>query len=126
MTLRPVFRAAMPSAVLCTLIVLGTPSAHATAAPVVTSPMRFAALTHAPQVIRLRFNEAIVMKSSGVTLTDLAGHQVHVVPVKSRGNDSIQARIAAKLPVGVYTVHWKAVSAIDGSRTSGSYQFTVQ
>jgi methionine-rich copper-binding protein CopC len=126
MSLRPVLRAATLSAVLGTTIALGTPSAHAAAAPVVTSPMRFAALIHAPRVIRLRFSEAIVMKSSGVTLTDLAGHQVQVIPVKSHGNDSIQARIAAKLPAGVYRVHWEAVSAIDGAKTSGSYQFTVQ
>ncbi len=126
MTLRPVFRAATLSAALGALIVLGMPSAHGAAAPVVTSPVRFAALIHAPRLIRLRFSEAIVMKSSSVTLTDIAGHQVRLTPVKSRGNDSIQARIAARLPPGVYRVHWQAVSAIDGSTTSGSYQFTVQ
>lgn len=126
MTLRPVFHAATVTAVLGTLIVLGTSSAHAAAAPVVMSPTRFAALIHAPRQIRLKFSEAIIMKSSGVTLTDLAGHEVRVVPVKSHGNDSIQARIAARLPAGVYRVHWQAVSAIDGAKTSGSYQFTVQ
>ena len=126
MTLRPVLRAATLAALLGAIIVLGTPPAHAAAAPVVMSPMRFAALIHAPREIRLRFSEAIVMKSSGVTLTDLAGHEVRVVPVKSHGNDSIQARIAAKLPAGGYRVHWQAVSAIDGAKTSGSYQFTVQ
>jgi len=126
MTLQPGFRAAFLSAAIATLVVLGIPSAHAAAAPVVTSPMRFAALIHAPRVIRLRFSEAIVMKSSGVTLTDLAGHQVRVIPVKSRGNDSIQVRIAARLPAGIYRVQWQAVSAIDGAKTSGNYQFTVQ
>lgn len=126
MTLRPVFHTAALSAVLGALIALGMPSAHAAAAPVVMSPTRFAALIHAPRQIRLKFSEAIIMKSSGVTLTDLAGHPVRTTPIRSRGNDSIQARIAGKLPAGVYRVHWQAVSAIDGAKTSGSYQFTVQ
>lgn len=108
------------------MIMLGAQLAHAAAVPVSTTPVRYAALTHAPRVIRLRFSEAIVLKSSSVQLTDLAGHPVRVIPVPPRGKDSLEARIAGKLSEGVYMVHWTAVSTVDGSKTSGRYQFTVQ
>ncbi|HEV7135839.1 MAG TPA: copper resistance CopC family protein [Steroidobacteraceae bacterium] len=126
MTTHPAMRASTLSWALGALILLGAQFAHAAAAPVSTTPTRFAALIHAPRVVSLRFNEAIVRKSSGVSLTDLAGHPVRLIPLNGHGDSSMEARIAAKLGAGVYMVHWKAVSAIDGSRTSGSYQFTVQ
>jgi methionine-rich copper-binding protein CopC len=126
MTLQPGLRAAALSSALGAMIVLGAQLAQAAAVPVSTAPMRYAALTHAPRVIRLRFSEAIVGKSSDLTLTDLAGHAVRVIPVKSRDDRSLEARIAGKLGEGVYMVHWTAVSSIDGSKTSGRYQFTVQ
>jgi methionine-rich copper-binding protein CopC len=126
MTPRSEIRAAALSSVLGAIIVLGTQLAHAAAVPVSTTPVRYAALTHAPRVIRLRFSEAIVRKASDVKLTDLAGHQVRVIAVKSRDDRSIEVRIAARLSEGVYMVHWTAVSILDGSKTSGRYQFTVQ
>lgn len=126
MTLQPGFRTAALSSVLCAIIALGAPFAHAAAVPVSTTPMRYAAVTHAPRVIWLRFSEAIVRKSSGLTLTDLAGRSIRLIPVKRRDDRSLEVRIAARLSAGVYMVHWKAVSTVDGSKSSGRYQFTVQ
>jgi len=108
------------------MLVLGAHAAQAAAVPVTTSPMRYAALVHAPRVIQMTFSEAIVAKSSTVSLTDLAGHDVRVKPVKVHGNNSLEVAIAAKLDAGVYMVHWTSVSAVDGSKATGSYQFTVQ
>ena len=108
------------------MIMLGPQLAHAAAVPVSTSPVRYAALIHPPRVIRLRFSEAIVRKSSKVTLTDLTGQPVRVKTVKGHGDSSLEVAIATKLGAGVYMVHWTAVSAVDGSKASGSYQFTVQ
>lgn len=88
--------------------------------------MRYAALIHAPHVIRLHFSEAIVEKSSSVSLTDLAGHQVSVSRVKSHGDSTLEVRIDTRLDAGVYMVHWTSVSAVDGSKATGRYQFTVQ
>ena len=126
MTSRSEVRVAALSSVLGAIILLGAQLAEAAAVPVSTTPVRYAALTHAPRVIALRFSEAIVMKSSSVELTDLAGHQVRVIPIRSRGKDSLEVKIAGKLSEGVYMVHWTAVSTVDGSKTSGRYQFTVQ
>lgn len=120
------FRAASLSSVLGAVILLGAQPAHAAAAPVATSPVRYAALIHPPRVIRLRFSEAIVKKSSTVTLTDLSGHPVRVKTIKGHDGSSLEVAIATKLGAGVYMVHWTCVSAVDGSKTSGSYQFTVQ
>ncbi len=126
MTLQPVFRAAASSLVLGGMIALGAPFAHAAAVPVSTTPMRYAAVTHAPRVIRLRFSEGVVGKSSGLILTNLAGRSIRVIPVKSRDDRTLEVRIAGSLSEGVYMVHWTAVSTADGSKSSGRYQFTVQ
>ena len=133
MTPRPACRAAALSRVLSlvlhlalgAVLVLRAQGVHAAAVPVTTSPTRFAALIHAPRVIRLRFSEAIVKKFSGVFLTDLTGHEVRAEPVKVKENDSLEVRIG-RLDAGVYMVHWTTVSAVDGSKASGRYQFTVQ
>jgi methionine-rich copper-binding protein CopC len=126
MTRRTACRSAAHSLVFGALLVLGAHAARAAAVPVTMTPTRYAALTHAPRVLRLTFSEAIVGKSSSVTLTDLSGRQVRVEPVKAHGDDSLEARIGAKLGAGIYMVHWTSVSAVDGSKTTGSYQFTVQ
>lgn len=108
------------------MLALRAPSAQAAAVPVATTPARYAALMHAPRMIRLRFSEAIVAKSSSVGLTDLTGRQVRVTRVKMRGDSTLEVRINTKLGAGVYMVHWTAVSAVDGSKATGRYQFTVQ
>lgn len=118
-------RAAALASALGALLMVGAQIVHAAATPVDSSPMRYAALIHAPRVIRLRFSEPIVKKSSSVTLTDVTGHAVPVKPVKIAGDSSLEVTIAAKLGAGVYMVHWTSVSAVDGSKTDGSYQFTV-
>ena len=126
MTPKPAWRAATPSLALGALLALGAHAVLGAATPVNSTPTRYAALIHAPRVIRMRFSEAIVKKSSDVRLTDLTGRPVPVTPVKTRDKDSLEVRIAARLGAGVYMVHWTAVSAVDGSRASGRYQFTVQ
>lgn len=119
-------RFAAYSLALGAMLLPGTRAAHAAAVPVITVPTRYAALTHAPRVIRLTFSEAVVGKSSHVSLTDLAGHPVRVGPTEAHGKNSLEVRITGKLDVGVYMVHWTSVSAVDGSKAAGRYQFTVQ
>jgi methionine-rich copper-binding protein CopC len=126
MTPRLACRAAALFLALGAMLALDVPSAQAAAVPVATTPSRYAALMRAPRVIRLRFSEAIVEKSSSVELTDLAGQQVRVTRVKIRGDRTLEVRINGKLDAGVYMVHWTAVSAVDGSKATGRYQFTVQ
>jgi methionine-rich copper-binding protein CopC len=105
---------------------LGIPAAYAAATLVSSTPTRYAALIHSPRVIRLRFSEAVVKKSSMVTLTDLTGRQVRVSPVKIHDGSTLEVKIGARLEAGVYMVRWTLVSAVDGSKSAGGYQFTVQ
>lgn len=119
------FRIATLVSVLGAMLMLSVQSAHAAATLVSSTPTRYAALTHSPRVIRLRFSEAIVKKSSLVKLTDLTGREVRVSPVKIRDGSALEVRIGARLGAGVYMVHWTLVSAVDGSQTTGRYQFTV-
>lgn len=119
-------RTAALSVALAAALLAGARLAHAAATLVQTSPTRYEALTHAPDMIRLRFSEAIDKQSSSVTLTDLSGHQVRVTPVKVTGDSSLAVKVVGKLGAGVYMVHFTSVSAADGSKTTGSYQFTVQ
>jgi methionine-rich copper-binding protein CopC len=125
-TPQPAWRAATPALALGALLALGAQAVLAAATPVNSTPTRYAALIHAPRVIRMRFSEAIVKQSSDVSLTDLTGRPVPVTPVKTRDKDSLEVRIAARLGPGVYMVHWTAVSAVDGSKARGRYQFTIQ
>jgi methionine-rich copper-binding protein CopC len=113
-------------AMLGAALLLGVPAVHAAARLVSSSPTRYAALIHPPRLIRLRFSEALVSKSSSVKLTAVSGRPVRVAPVTSRDDSTLEVRIRARLDPGVYMVHWTLVSAVDGSRSAGEYQFTVQ
>lgn len=126
MTLRLATRTAALSWVMGAMFALAAPRAHAAATLVSSTPTRYAALIHAPRLIRLQFSEAVVGKTSTLGLTDLSGHPVRVTPVKSQGDEALAVRIDSKLDAGVYVVHWKVVSAVDGSTVSGSYQFTFR
>lgn len=108
------------------MLMLGVQAGHAAATPVTETPTRYAALIHAPRLIRLRFSEAIVKKSSTVSLVNLTGRQIRVTPVKVHGDDTLEVRVTARLGAGVYMVHWTSVSAVDGSKATGRYQFTVR
>lgn len=108
------------------MVMLGAHAARAAAVLVASTPTRYAAMIHSPRVLRLRFSEAIVRKSSRVRLTDVTGRQVRVTPVKVHADSRMEVAVDAGLGAGVYTVHWTSVSAVDGSKTAGSFQFTVQ
>src|SRR5690348_16270615 len=108
-TPQPACRVTVHSLALLAMLVLGLPGAHPDSVSVTTTPTRYAALIHAPRVIRLRFSEAIVEKSSAVSLTDLAGRQVRVTRVKAHSDSTLEVRINGKLDAGVYMVHWTSV-----------------
>jgi methionine-rich copper-binding protein CopC len=117
--------ATLPS-VLGAILMLGMPAAYGAATLVSSTPTRYAALIHSPHVIRLRFSEAVVKKSSMVKLTDPSGRQMRVSLVKNHDASTLEVKIRTRLEAGVYVVHWTLVSAVDGSKTAGAFQFTVR
>ena len=77
--------------------------------------------------LRLRFSEGLEPKFSGLTLMAEGGGAVAIGPVTVDPADAriMVIKIAKPLPVGHYTVSWRAVS-VDTHRTQGSYDFTVK
>ena len=80
-----------------------------------------------PREIRINFSEGVEPSFSGIALTSQAGVSMPVG--KSRVDPSDEATlilpVSGSLKPGTYTVGWHAL-AIDGHKTQGTFQFTVQ
>lgn len=89
-------------------------------------PEANAALDRAPAQVELFFSEALEPSFSSVVVIDSNGAQVD--NYDSRVDPSDPARLTASLrslPDGVYTVSWRALSAVDGHVTAGAFPFAV-
>ncbi|HXR94797.1 MAG TPA: copper resistance protein CopC [Rhizomicrobium sp.] len=81
-----------------------------------------ATLAQAPQEIALSFTEKLEPTSSGMSISDAAGHDMEAAAPAISGNT---VTVALKpLAAGTYRVSWHAVS-LDSHRTEGSYSFSV-
>jgi methionine-rich copper-binding protein CopC len=82
-----------------------------------------ASLTQAPKEIALSFTEKLEPSSSGVSVSDAAGHDMEAAaPVIS--GDTVTVTLKP-LAAGSYHVAWHAVS-LDSHRTEGSYSFSIE
>jgi methionine-rich copper-binding protein CopC len=88
-----------------------------------SNPCAGAKLNSAPSTVALAFSERLEPQSSGVAVTDSAGHSVQAGTSVVGGN-SIFAPLLP-LPPGRYRVVWHAVS-LDDHRTQGSYSFVIK
>lgn len=79
--------------------------------------------TSAPKVLTLSFTENLEAAFSGVTVSDVAGHNVEQSPPDIAG--TVMTVALKPLPAGRYHVAWRAVSK-DGHRTEGGYGFSVE
>ncbi|HLB47795.1 MAG TPA: copper resistance protein CopC [Anaerolineales bacterium] len=89
-------------------------------------PEANAALDRAPAQIELFFSEALEPSFSSVIAIDSNG--VRVDNYDSRVDPSDPTHLTASLrslPDGVYTVSWKALSAVDGHVTTGAFPFAA-
>jgi copper resistance protein C len=79
-----------------------------------------------PSEIRLEFSEGVEPRFTGVALTSASGaaQPVGKSAVEPGDNKVLIVKIGKKLPPGVYTVNWHAVS-VDTHHTQGSFNFTV-
>ncbi|HTK35825.1 MAG TPA: copper homeostasis periplasmic binding protein CopC [Caulobacteraceae bacterium] len=78
----------------------------------------------APQVIHLEFSEKLEPKFSGAQLMKADGTNIDVV-AKANGK-AVDATPKTRLAPGQYMVMWHAVTADDGHKTNGDYNFTVK
>jgi len=81
----------------------------------------------APEEIRLKFSEGLIVKLSGADVKDQSGKPVETAQASTAPNDKKQLIIPLKsrLTAGRHTVDWHAVSE-DTHRVKGSFSFTVE
>ena len=74
----------------------------------------------------MTFSEPLVVKFSGVVVTDGGGKAAALGPARAAADNRKQliAPLAGKLEPGAYSVAWHAVSA-DTHRVQGRFSFTV-
>ena len=103
-------------------------------AKLVTATPAANAVATTPASIKLKFNEPVVARFSGITLqmTDMPGMKMPTpseiaVGASKLATDrtTLSAKLAKPLATGTYRVLWHAVTA-DTHRVEGSYSFTVK
>lgn len=117
-------RAGILASVAATMVLLNAQAnAHAKVAS--TKPTASSTVS-SPQVIQVRFNEAIEARLSSLRLTASDGS---TVPVKSMNDAKDPATLSimpkTALKPGLYTATWSAVTD-DGHKTHGVFSFTVR
>jgi methionine-rich copper-binding protein CopC len=80
-----------------------------------------------PSEIRLKFTEGVEPRFSGIALNAAGGaaQPLGKASVDPANNSTLVVKVTKKLPPGVYTVNWHAVS-VDTQHTQGSFDFTVK
>ncbi|HEU0293934.1 MAG TPA: copper resistance protein CopC [Anaerolineales bacterium] len=91
-----------------------------------SNPQANAVLAQPPVQVELFFSEALEPKLSLITVIDSNGAVVDAGDVRVDPSDPTRMTVTLHvLADGVYTVSWKALSAIDGHQTVGTYPFAV-
>lgn len=79
-----------------------------------------------PTRVRLWFSEQVEPSFSTVNVLDRSGSLVDKGDAQRSSDDAMAMQVSLPvLPEGLYTVVWKALSAVDGHVTNGSFSFTV-
>jgi copper transport protein len=100
------------------LVLPGSASAHAV--PVSATPAPGARLGATPGAVVIVFDEPLVARLSGTTVTAPTGQRF----TGSASGKTIRVTLATNAP-GIYRVDWKSVSVADGHTITGSFQFGV-
>jgi copper transport protein len=101
-------------------------SASGHAALIRSDPAPGAALGASPNGVRLSFSERPQPSLSVLRVVDARGRLQQTVRVSAAAGDPLSlAAPVPRLPRGLYTVDWRAVSAVDGHASFGKYVFGV-
>jgi len=119
-------RAALAVLLALSVIAAGSAGVAAHALLLSSVPAANAVLAVAPTSVTLTFTEPPDPHVSSVRVLDVAGavHTTGPAVTGSGGPNTLTAPVGP-LPVGVYTVAWRTVSAADGHSTAGSFAFSV-
>ncbi|HZZ34821.1 MAG TPA: copper homeostasis periplasmic binding protein CopC [Caulobacteraceae bacterium] len=106
-------------------LVAGAASAHPRL--VSASPAPGGQVAGSPRQIRIKFNEAVFPKFSGVTIKSQAGAAVKTgkAGVDPRDRTQLVVPVTTRLAPGRYRLIWRAVAS-DTHRVQGQYDFTVK
>ena len=89
-------------------------------------PAAGATLGSAPSAVRLSFTEAPDTRLASIKVLDSSGTNHATGPVTAVAGDPLSVSVPLDpLPDGGYTVSWRAVSAVDGHISAGSFVFGV-
>jgi len=89
-------------------------------------PEANATLERAPAQVELFFSETVDQSFTTISVFDSNGVQVDNADSKIDPADSTHLTVSVRsLPDGIYTVAWKALSAVDGHVTTGAFPFAV-
>jgi copper transport protein len=119
-------RALIGASVLAGAILLGTAQASAHSALLSSDPVSGAFLDAAPSEIVLTFSEPPDPSLSAIDVLDEHGEAVAAQGLRAMSDDPSSLILpVGSLADGVYTVTWKALSAVDGHLTEGAFAFGV-
>ena len=91
-----------------------------------SNPAANAVLAQPPVQVELFFSESVAETLSDIKVYNTSGSEVDVRDVRVDPSDPTRMTVSLRsLTDGVYTVTWKAVSAIDGHQTQGTFPFAV-
>lgn len=91
-----------------------------------SNPAANAVLAQPPVQVELFFSEGVDGTLSSIKVYNTSGTEVDVGDVRVDASDPTRMTVSLHtIGDGVYTVTWKAVSAIDGHQTTGTFPFAV-
>src|SRR5581483_4147956 len=91
-----------------------------------SDPPADAVLDTSPPRLTLRFSEPLDPRFSEIQVLDAAGRRLDRGGASLDPADPLALTLPLdRLPDGIYTVGWKALSAVDGHVTRGGFAFTV-
>ena len=91
-----------------------------------SNPQANAVLEKPPVQVELFFSEPLEEKLSSIKVYDAGNLSVDVGDLRVDPADTTRMTVSLHtIPDGIYTVTWKAVSAIDGHQTVGTFPFAV-
>jgi copper transport protein len=119
------FRLSFIALILLASAILASP-VFAHASLLKSNPEANASLPRPPVQIELFFSEALESSFSSITVLNSDGASVDSNDSRVDAADSTRMTVSLRsIPDGVYTVTWKALSAVDGHLTTGSFPFAV-
>ena len=105
---------------------LAATEAQAHSGLVSSDPLAGATLGASPSVIRLTFSEEPEPSLSEIRVLNAGGTPLQSGPPEAAAGDPLVLTVPVpKLPIGTYTVSFRAVSAVDGHATVGAYAFGI-